>query len=306
VHWIRSDCTAMERALELALQHAEEADERKYRSRILTDLARTLVIGPRPAEEGLERGRSMLARADGDVAASAFTEAMLAVLEAMNGCFDDARDRWQSARRRLADLGLDVSVAIIQMYYVYIEQLAAAPDGALPEVVEACAIFERVGTRGHLSTAAGLAARLSYALGRYEECEHYCRVSQETAADDDVVSQVLWRGTRAKLLARAGEATRAEKLADGAVAVADGTDFLMMRGDAMNDRAEVLLMVGRGGQAERDLEQAIALYERKGIHAPANAPLRAYRLLAGERSVPVAGQAAGSSDENLNSSGDSS
>jgi tetratricopeptide (TPR) repeat protein len=225
------------------------------------------------------RGGQILAQTEGDVAATAFTESMLAVLEAMLGRFDDARNRWWRSKRRLTDLGLTVTVAVVQMYYAYIELLADSAATAEPEVTEACSVFERIGTHGHLSSAAGLAARENYAIGNYDEADRYRQLSEESAAGDDVVSQVLWRGTQAKLLANAGDPTRAEELAHQAVAMADTTDFLMMRGDALTDRAEVLASLGRHDAAARDLEQAVALYERKGIRPSANAPRRASRML---------------------------
>ncbi len=275
VEWIRSDSVAMERALQQALTHAERAGERRDQSRILTDLARTTVVGPRPVRDGIRRCHELLARAEGDVAATAFTEAMLAVLEAMDGQFEGGRARWRRSKRRLAEVGLGVSVAVIQMYYGYIELLAGQPENAEPELVAACLAFDQLGTRGHLSSAAGLAARVHYASGSYEESARYCAMSEAAASDDDAVSQVLWRSTRAKLLARGGAGPSAQALADEAVRLADGTDFLMMRGDALTDRAEVLAILDRAAQAGTDLESAGALYERKGIAAAANLARRA-------------------------------
>ena len=43
-------------------------------------------------------------------------------------------------------------------------------------------------------------ARLLWPDGRYDESERNCRISEETATPDDIVSQTLWRGTKAKLL----------------------------------------------------------------------------------------------------------
>ena len=285
-HWIRSDSVAMESALERALNYAERAGERRDRSRILIDLARTTVIGPRPVSEGIRRGHEILARADGDIAATAFTEAMLAVLEAMDGRFDDARERWWSGKRSLVDVGLDVTVAVIQMYYAFIELIAGTPENAVPELAESCATFERIGARGHLSSAAALAARLICGDGRGEEYERYRRISLESTSGDDVVSQVLLRGTHARLLVREGEAERAEEMANSAVSLAAGTDFLMLHGDALRDRAEVLNLMDKPNLAARDLEQATVLYERKGIRPAAEAARRALDSLAVDPGTP--------------------
>ncbi len=285
VHWIRSDSAAMESALERALGYADRAGERKDRSRILIDLARTTVIGPRPVEDGIRRGGEILARADGDIAATAFTEAMIAVLEAMDGRFDDARHRWRGAKRRLVDVGLDLTVAVIQMYYAFIELLAESPKRASPELAQACETFERLGARGHLSSAAALAARLISGHGRSEKYERYRRISLDTTSDDDVVSQVILRGTHATLLAREGDSMGAEAMADSAVALAESADFLLLHGDALRDRAEVLTILDRPEMAARDLEQAIRLYDRKGIRPAAETARRAHELLVPDPSV---------------------
>jgi tetratricopeptide (TPR) repeat protein len=118
------------------------------------------------------------------------------------------------------------------------------------------------------------------AQGRYDESERYCQISEEASSSDDVVTQVLWRGTRGRLLTRKGNAVRAEELANSAVALASETDFLMVHADALRDRAEVLTGLGRHELAAHDLDAAIALYERKGMRVSARAARRARQLAA--------------------------
>ena len=287
-NWFRSHSAEMEAALERALQHAERAGERRERSRILGDLARATVIGPRPADDGIRRCHTILERAEGDVTATAMAEAMLAVLEAMDGHFGDARDRWRRSKARLVDVGLSFTVAVVQMYYAFIELLAGCPEQAESEVIESFSLLQRIGERARLSSAAALVGRLLYAEGRYDESEHYNRVSAETALADDVVSHVLWRGTSAKVLAHYGDTVRAQELADAAVGLAQDTDFLMLHGDALSDRAEVLRMFDQPESAARDLEQAIVVYDRKGIRVSADRARQAYGSLIGDDHASVA------------------
>ncbi|MBV8988901.1 MAG: hypothetical protein JO372_10115, partial [Solirubrobacterales bacterium] len=263
--WIQSQCAEMEQALERALVHADRAGEKREQPRILSDLARAAVIGPRPVPDGIDRCAWILEHAGDDVPPSAFTGSMLAVLVAMDGRFAEARDQWRESKRRLADVGLPFLVAVVQMYYAFIELLAGTPELAEPEVTEAFAVFERAGDHGRLSSAAALLGRVLYAQGRYDDCWRYNQISEQTASEDDVVSQVVWRGTRAKLLARAGQAPAAQELVSSAVAKAGASDFFLLRGDVLRDRAEVLKISNRLDPAARDLEQARALYSRKGI-----------------------------------------
>ena len=271
VHWTRSRCAEMEEVLERALTHAERAGERRQRSRILGDLARATVIGPRSVGDGIDRCNRILERADDDVPLRAVAETMLAVLESMSGRFDDARERWQSSMGRLEDVGLSVTIAILQMYRVFVELLAGTPGRATPSVTEAYAVLERTGERRRLATTAALLGRLLYAQGSFEGSDRYCRIAEEGASRDDVVTQVLWRGTRAKLLARGGELSAADELVSSAVAMAAETDFLMLHGDVLCDRAEVLAAAGAPEPAAADLGRAIALYEHKGNAASADA-----------------------------------
>ena len=263
VYWSLCRCAKMEHALERALGYAERAGDAQSRARILGDLARATVIGPRPVDDGIDRCRRILDRAGPDVTLRAVADTMLAVLEAMDGDFGAARERWRRSNRLLERIGLGVTLAGLQMYCAFIELMAGSPERAEPELRGAYALLDRIGERHRLPTMGALLARALYAQGRYDEADHYCGLTQKAAATDDVVSHAMWRGTRAKLLARRGEHEAAEALARSGVAIAAETDFLLLHGEALSDRAEVLIVLDRPGDAERDLDAAIALYERK-------------------------------------------
>jgi hypothetical protein len=102
-------------------------------------------------------------------------------------------------------------------------------------------------------------------------------LSEETAAADDVISQVLWRKVRAGLLARRGSFDDAERLATEAVRAVERTDMLDLSGDVLLTLADVLRLAGRPREAAPAAEQALAYYERKGNVVSAG---RARRLLA--------------------------
>jgi hypothetical protein len=73
-----------------------------------------------------------------------------------------------------------------------------------------------------------------------------------------------------------------------AVALAETTDFLLIRGDVLRDRAEVLKLAGQSARAVRDLELAITLYERKGIRVSAAAARRLHHGLVRKATLPAA------------------
>ena len=67
------------------------------------------------------------------------------------------------------------------------------------------------------------------------------------------------------MLAGRGEAEEALRLSAEGVAYIRRSDNLQMIGDCLSDRAQVLRLLGRPGQARPVLEEALAVYERKGI-----------------------------------------
>ena len=68
--------------------------------------------------------------------------------------------------------------------------------------------------------------RRVYEQGRVEEAEALCESSERCAAAEDLVTQVMWRGVRARVLARRGARPEAEALAREAVALVEPTDSL--------------------------------------------------------------------------------
>jgi hypothetical protein len=72
---------------------------------------------------------------------------------------------------------------------------------------------------------------------------------------------MLSRQVRGRVLARRGESREGERLAREAVALAAETDMLNAHADALIDLAEALALAGQDASAE--LDQALALYERK-------------------------------------------
>jgi tetratricopeptide (TPR) repeat protein len=103
-----------------------------------------------------------------------------------------------------------------------------------------------------------------YVQGRYDEAERLTYECEAASRPNDVHSQILWRSTRAKTLARRGEHDAAELLAREAVAFASDSDFHPARADALMDLAEVLDIAGDTEGAMTATEAAIRFYELKG------------------------------------------
>jgi tetratricopeptide (TPR) repeat protein len=142
--------------------------------------------------------------------------------------------------------------------------------------------LEHVGETGHLSTVAAQLANALYAQDRWQDAEEFSRISEEAAAPDDYLSQILWRLARARVLAKLGRPGEGERLARAAVDIAARTDDINRQGDALSALAEVLLVAGRLDEAVSPTREAVRLYEEKGNIVAAG---RAGRLLA-----PAAGR----------------
>jgi DNA-binding SARP family transcriptional activator/class 3 adenylate cyclase len=280
VHWIQSRAAEMEEVLERAMTHAEQAGDWQMQSRILGFLARAVMTGPRPAADGIERCTAILERAREDVGLIAVTETMLGMLEAMRGNFDLARAYASAANRRLASVGLTVTVAVLQMYSGWIELMAESPERALPGVRDAYDLLERIGEAHRRAMTAAMLGRLLFFAGDHDEADRYLRISEDASSPDDVAAQTVWRGTRARWLAVAGGAREAEELADSAVAIVAATDYVRLHGDALADRATVRSALGRDDGAMNDLHEAGVLFERKGITSSLAVVRRSYDALA--------------------------
>ena len=102
-----------------------------------------------------------------------------------------------------------------------------------------------------LATTHAMLAQAVYEQGRHEEAGELALQTAELAAADDIFSQAIWRGVRAKLLARGGPARRtARRSRARRSSLAEPTDFLSLRGDCLLDLAEVL----RLGSPDRERE----------------------------------------------------
>jgi tetratricopeptide (TPR) repeat protein len=143
-----------------------------------------------------------------------------------------------------------------------VEMLAGDPAAAEQHLRAEVEILPASWTFSRSWVAAALAHAMC-AQERYEEAERLTEASEE-AAGDWVLNQVLWRGARAKALARNGDLGTAERLAREAASLAARTDALNLRGNALLDLAEVIRLASRIEEAAPLVEGALRLYQRKG------------------------------------------
>jgi tetratricopeptide (TPR) repeat protein len=270
VHWFRCHCAKMEEALAEALAHAERAGARREIAGALASLAPPTLVGPRPVTHAIDVCEDILRRGRDSASVEGHANAVLAVLEAMTGRFEAARDRYRETANMLEDRGLAPMRASLSMYSGMVELLAGDHEAAARELRRGYDDLGAVGHTAYLSTTAAFLAKPLYELGRDEEAFEMSRASEGAASPDDIASQVVWRGTRAKLLARRGDASAVDT-ARAAVELVGKTDLVNIAADAYADLAETLRLLGREQDALAPRDRALELYQAKGNVASAAA-----------------------------------
>ncbi len=250
-------------ALPKLVRHAQLSGDQRMVARSALGLALSVLYGPTPVPEAIERCERLLEDGLQDRQVVALVMGKLAQLRAMRGDFDAARRGYQDARAVLADLGHGMHAASSSMDIAVIELLADDPAAAESELRRDYQALESMGETYYLSTMASLLARAVREQGRDDEALALTRTAEAIAAEDDVDAQVLWRSTRASILARQGAHEEAEGLARDALLRASETDFIVLRAESLVELAVVLRLAGRDG-ARAALEEAMAVYEAKG------------------------------------------
>jgi ATP/maltotriose-dependent transcriptional regulator MalT len=258
LHW-----GARAEALQRALDHARQAGDRGEEAFIVGQLAQSLYFGPTPVEEAIEQCEQFLGETI-EAELEAAIGSTLAALHAMRGDFVQARELWAEADRLYESLHLSFRRAARSYIPASIETLAGDYDAAERELRRGYETLEQMGEKSIRTTIAAFLAEALYKQGRDDEAERLTEVSEELAAADDLVTQILWRTVRAKILARRGEVEKAEELGREAVRLADTTDFPELKASTALDLAEVLERAGRAEEALELGARARDVYERKG------------------------------------------
>jgi predicted ATPase/class 3 adenylate cyclase len=266
---------AAERAFEQGLVHAERAGDRTEMAESIWGLTLCALAGPLPVEAAIERADALSRVAADDPESRAFCLSARGALEAMAGRFEDGRELLREGTLIFERLGYNVWAANNAQLSFAVEMLAGDPDAAARALRDSFDRLDEMGEQGFLSTIAALLAHALYELGAVDEADRFSRASEEAAAADDLISQILWRSSRAKVLANRGEVKRAIALARDAVGLAHSTDFPNTQGDTLLDLAGILALAGRGDEARDVAHEAARRFAAKGNIAAVERAARA-------------------------------
>jgi DNA-binding SARP family transcriptional activator len=286
--WFRCHAAQAEESHLQAIKWARRVEDRRTEAQSLNIIVGAALFGPLPIPDAIRTCQEILGSPVEQRRIRASALRALAELSALEGRFDEARMFVADSRAILEDMGLQVSAARTAETAGRVEFLAGDLVAAEREFLGG---YEPLAAMGQTSGLPMLAAQLSQTLraqGRTAEALEFSATSEESASDRDAGAQVLWRSARAKVLASLGRHEEADELSSEAVAIAATTDFVVVRADALADRAEVLLEAGRVAEAAAAAEEALSFYEQKGAAAVAD---RVRRLLstAREGSTPPFG-----------------
>jgi tetratricopeptide (TPR) repeat protein len=268
-HW--KDATPW---LDKALYHARRADDAQVETKALVDRTGPGQYGRTHVDEADSQLRTMLDESDGRYPSRpplsekqrAWVEgAGFAPLEAMRGNAGAAR-RQSERLKDACDEGFGPSFdrAVAGQVAGWAALLAGDYVLAEDDLSYSLEILERMGEKGFLPTTAGLLAESLYRQGHLAQALALTDTVRESAIEEDVASQVMWRITRGKVMARNGEVVAGRELVLEAVQLAARTDDLNLHGDAEAALAVVSYIGGRHQDATDARAKARELFHEKG------------------------------------------
>jgi DNA-binding SARP family transcriptional activator len=224
----------------------------------------TIMWGPTPAAKGVARCEQAMSSHPADARVQGYGRVERGALRAMRGEIAQAREDIVSGRRILRDVGLSVTASTTSQEAFLVEMLAGDPAAAEAEMRAAWERLEEMGAKSWMASAAARLGGAASVQGRPYDAYELSETAERLAGPDDVDAQIRWRAVRATALAQGRDAEEACSLASDAVRLAEATDILNIRGEALTALGDALAAGGRGPDARAAYERARDVYLLKG------------------------------------------
>jgi class 3 adenylate cyclase/tetratricopeptide (TPR) repeat protein len=248
-----------ERAAELARLAGDVGEER----RVLNAVLRPKLWGPAPASEVLKLCHSILERDDVNAAVRMHALQVAAVVAAMLGEHDRARDAAQSARALMEEYDLTLQRGLYAIDIGVAMELSGDLEAAEAELREGHELLTELGEIGVRSTVAGELASVLARLGRLEEAEAIAEEARSIVTADDFDAQFRAISAFARVRLAQGNIDEAAQYAREALAAVADTDLIVLEAEAQQVLGETLAAAGRPIEAGDAFERALRLYEQK-------------------------------------------
>jgi class 3 adenylate cyclase/tetratricopeptide (TPR) repeat protein len=246
------------------VEHARLAGDQRLVARSSLGLTMGAFFGPTPVPDAMAQCQALIADDLADRQVQNLIVCKIALLHAMNGNCDEAREMCRRARDVLRDLAPGVRAAAASLDLAAVEMLAGDPAAAERELRPDCEMLEKMGETYFFSSMLATLARAVRDQGRDDEALEITRLAERTAAPDDFDAQVLWRCVRAPILARGGALDDAEALVRASLEIAKQIEVPDLHASAWTELAAVLRVRGAIDASRQALDEALRIYEAKG------------------------------------------
>jgi class 3 adenylate cyclase/tetratricopeptide (TPR) repeat protein len=263
VHNWHAQNGARRRAAEHALVHARKARAGREEAEAIHHIVASAFFGLEPAAEAAARCEQILAEAQGPVV-EAHARMALGANRALQDDITNARRLCSNARAIYGDLGMKLWAAASANFTGPAELAGGHFKTAESELRRSADELEEIGDKGYRATVLAILARTLSLQGRNEEAEQLVAESLASISDD-VTTEIVCGGVRARIAAGRGDFETAVTVAEEALrrAAAEGVETAV-KPDVYMDLAEVMRLAGRRDEEVVALREALRLYELKG------------------------------------------
>jgi len=254
------------RFMDVAVAQASLSHDRHQLARSLATRALQMTVGPQPATTVIEAIEPLVLEVGASGSARGVVLLNLVEAYGLVSRFEEARAAAALSRSIAIDMGQPIEAAGTSLASGPMERLAGNLEAAETELRADYETLKGFAEHRYSSTVAGFLAHVLCDRGAMGEALTLTNEAEHLSAEDDYLSQVLWRSARGRALA-ASDPDAAMSLARDAVARVAATDFLVDHGNALLSLAEVHEVAGRREDAVAAIDAAVALFEAKGATA---------------------------------------
>jgi class 3 adenylate cyclase/tetratricopeptide (TPR) repeat protein len=256
-----------ERSIQITSRLLDRADELPYsdRRRMATNLAVGAYFGPSPIDEATRIHEQATAIMEDTIVPQALLALGRSGLLAMQGRAEESRGEADRAERVLLEVGAPSLLAGASQPRGEAERFLGRPDLAERYLRQGMELWDALGETGFNSTITALLAITLCDLERFDEAETLAARSRELSAEDDFATQTAWRMAQARVQSNRGNHEAALALADQALEICGGTDYLVWQAEGHVVRGQALAAADRTDDARTAFGEALSRFERKGV-----------------------------------------